>query len=211
MGMNATPLPEEQFPLPDFVPRSLSAIAREQLLPRGTTLFRAGQRPIRVFYITLGEVHLVRHGMHGQTVVFQRSGPGRFLAEPSIDSPHYHCDAVAVRASRLRAFPLAEFRKTLDVDPEFARRWRLFLAQEVRRLRAQAERLAMRTVRDRIIHYIECEGSGGSLRWPGDLKLLATELAVTHEALYRELAALVRDRLLVRAPGMLQLVTPGGS
>lgn len=196
---------------PDFLPPALSAMARELSLPRGATLFHAGQRPTQVFFITHGEIHLVRHGMHGQTVVFQRSGAGRFLAEPSIDSPRYHCDAVAVSASRLHAFPLAGFRRALDSDPEFASRWRLLLAREIRRLRAQAERLTMRTVRERVVHFIECEGSGGSLCWPGDMKLLATELGVTHEALYRELAALVRDGLLERAPGLLRLIAPDGS
>ncbi len=43
------------------------------------------------------------------------------------------------------------------------------------------------------------------------MKLLAAELAVTHEALYRELAALTRDGLLERAPGVLHLIAPDGS
>lgn len=207
------PLPapdaDTDAPLPDFLPPALRVLARAQALQRGETLFRSGQRPARVFFVAAGEIHLLRHGVHGQPVVFQRSGAGSFLAEPSIDSPRYHCDAVAVSASRLRAFPLAEFRHALDSDPGFASRWRLFLAREIRRLRARAERLAMRSVRERIVHYIECEGDGGTLAWPGELKPLAAELGVTHEALYRALARLAADGLLQRTPGSLRLIAPG--
>ncbi|MBI2308017.1 MAG: Crp/Fnr family transcriptional regulator [Rhodocyclales bacterium] len=196
-------------PLPDFLPPALCALAREQSLTRGETLFRRGQRPTRVFFVAAGEIHLLRHGVHGQAVIFQRSAAGSFLAEPSIDSPGYHCDAVAVAASRLRVFPLADFRSALDADPAFARRWRLFLAREIRRLRGRAERLAMRSVRERIVHYIECEGEDGMLSWSGELKALAAELGVTHEALYRALARLAADGLLERAPGCLRLIGSG--
>ncbi|HEX5804567.1 MAG TPA: Crp/Fnr family transcriptional regulator [Azospira sp.] len=205
----ATPPPlADDAPLPDFLPPALAARARVQALAGGATLFHCGQKPTRMYCVAQGEIQLVRHGVHGQPVVFQRSGAGRFLAEPSIDSPRYHCDAVAAGDSRLYVFPLAAFRDALDGDPGFASRWRLFLAREIRRLRAQAERLAMRSVRERLIHYIECEGVDGRLDWPGELKLLAAELAVTHEALYRELAALAGDGLLQRGPGWLRLIAP---
>lgn len=209
MDTPAAPPPAADTPLPDFLPPALAARARRQALASGATLFHRGQKPTRMYFVAAGEIHLVRHGVHGQPVVFQRSGAGRFLAEPSIDSPRYHCDAVAVGACRLHLFPLAAFRDALDADPGFGSRWRLFLAHEIRRLRAQAERLAMRSVRERIVHYIECEGVDGCLAWPGELKELAAELAVTHEALYRELSALARDGLLQRAPGWLRLIAPG--
>ncbi|MFC5302312.1 Crp/Fnr family transcriptional regulator [Azospira restricta] len=205
----AVPSAATDAPLPDFLPPALAALARTQPFARGETLFRRGQRPTRMLFVAAGEVHLLRHGLHGQPVVFQRSGAGSFLAEPSIDSARYHCDALAVRAGRACVFPLADFRGALDADPDFAARWRLFLAREIRRLRARAERLAMRSVRERLVHYIECEGEDGTLAWPGELKPLAAELGVTHEALYRALARLAADGLLERTPGCLRLIARG--
>lgn len=201
-------MPADAPPLPDFLPPALRAQARAQVLARGDVLFRQGQRPSRVFFVAGGEVHLLRHGVGGQPALFQRAGAGAFLAEASIDAPRYHCDAVAAAASRVQVFPLAAFRAALDADPAFAGGWRLSLAREIRRLRAQAERLAMRSVRERIVHYIECEGEDGRLRLRCELKQLAAELAVSHEALYRELAALARDGLLERLPDALRLILP---
>lgn len=64
----------------------------------------------------------------------------------------------------------------------------------------------MRSVRERIAHFIEGEGVDGTLHRPGELKSLAAELAVTHAALYRELSALAAAGLLERAPGWLRLI-----
>jgi CRP/FNR family transcriptional regulator, dissimilatory nitrate respiration regulator len=66
------------------------------------------------------------------------------------------------------------------------------LAREVRKSRAQCERLSLRSAPERIVHYIEAEGSDGRLELRQTKKAWAAELGMTHEALYRALAALVR-------------------
>ena len=66
------------------------------------------------------------------------------------------------------------------------------LAAEVRKLRAQCERLSLRSAADRIAHYIEAEGRDGRLELRQTKKAWAAELGLTHEALYRALTGLQR-------------------
>lgn len=52
--------------------------------------------------------------------------------------------------------------------------------------------MSLKTVRGRIVHYIESEGDSGSLTMRQTKKDWAAELGLTHEALYRALAAMRR-------------------
>ncbi len=55
-------------------------------------------------------------------------------------------------------------------------------------MRAQSERLSLKTARERIIHFIEIEGASGTVDLEQSKKDWAAELGLTHEALYRALA-----------------------
>jgi len=160
-------------------------------IPAGHTVFRMGARPAKIFWVLQGEIRLVRRSRNGAEVVLQRASSG-FVAEASLDSPTYHCDAVAAAASRLLAFPINMFRKTLADDERFRAFWMGRLARELRALRSQCERLALHHAVDRIEHYIESEGRNGCLQLSQSRKSWAAELGLTHEALYRTLAALQR-------------------
>ena len=134
-------------------------------------------------------------------MVLQRA-QGGFLAEASLDQARYHCDAITVRPTELLAIPHKAFRDAL-AEAAFANMWMAHLAGELRRVRAQAERLTLKTAEARIIHYIETEGDGGTIVLNNSKKDWAGELGLTHEALYRALARLQRrssirihDRLL---------------
>jgi CRP-like cAMP-binding protein len=93
----------------------------------------------------------------------------------------------------------------LERDPAFANRWIAMLNGEVRRLRLHCERLSMKSVKDRVLHLINIEGQNGSYAAATGLKSLAGELGVTHEALYRTLAALDKDQIISRVNGVLVL------
>ena len=64
------------------------------------------------------------------------------------------------------------------------------LAREVRKLRAQCERLSLHGAAERIMHYIETEGIEGALELSQSRKAWAAELGLTHEVLYRTLSRL---------------------
>ena len=154
-------------------------------------MFARGDRPQAMYFIVSGEVHLVRSSLAGDQVVLQRAQRG-FLAEASLDQTRYHCDAIAVRPSELLSIPRKSFRDALT-DAGFGKVWMAHLASELRRVRAQTERMALKSAEARIIHYVETEGSDGSIVLNRSKKDWAYELGLTHEALYRALARMERD------------------
>ena len=174
------------------LPADLRRHADHIVAAAGVPVFRLGERPARILWVLEGEVRLVRRSRNGAEIVLQRAYSG-FVAEASVESHRYHCDAVAVVDSQLLAFPIGPFRQALRHDTEFQTFWMTRLAREVRLLRSQCERLALRSAADRIEHYIESEGSNGRLELSRTRKAWATELGLTHEALYRALASLRRS------------------
>lgn len=176
---------------------------REAAIPRrlaqGERLFSIGEAPRRMYYVVDGELRLVRNSRVGGETVLQRARRG-FLAEASLVSAAYHCDAVAVEASMVLVFPITEFRRLLDGDAAFRAGWTAHLAREVRRLRARCERLSLKGAAARVLHYLEIESDDGETSRIPSRKAWAAELGLTHEALYRTLARL-RDRGAIRIDG----------
>jgi CRP-like cAMP-binding protein len=173
-------------PSAGLIPNALRAVAKQVNAKTGTTLFRICDSVRHVHLVIQGEARLIRLGRHGEAIILQRSRGG-FIAEASLDSRTYHCDAITSEPSTLLLFPVTAFRNTLQDDPAFRRGWQLLLAKEVRKLRAQCERLSLNSAVDRISHYIESEGSNCVVSLKQTKKAWAAELGLTHEALYRAL------------------------
>lgn len=174
-------------------------------LAAGERLFSVGDRPRRMFYVIDGEVRLTRASQSGGEAILQRSAHG-FVAEASLESSAYHCDATAVAASAVAAFPIAAFRRLLDDDPDFRAHWMSLLAGEVRQLRARCERLSLKGAEARILHYLETEVRTGPAALIPSRKAWAAELGLSHEALYRTLARLQKSGLLYIAGKAIGIV-----
>lgn len=177
------------------LPASLRAAASVQAFTARQTLYRQGQRPRAVLCVLEGEIRLVRRSPRGDEIILQRVRGG-FVAEASLDASAYHCDVVAAAAGRLLRFPVAAFREALEQDAAFNRAWSGHLAQEIRRLRAQCERLGLNGAAARILHYLEAEGRDGAITLTQSRKAWAAELGLTHEVLYRTLRRLREDGTL---------------
>jgi len=187
-----------------FVPRPLIARSQITAFDKESTLFRAADCPKDLYFVFDGELALVRHTRNGQEVVLQRTHSG-FFAEASIESNRYHCDGVAKERSRVCLLPMEAFRQALASTPSFRSGWIKLLAGAIRSLRTRCERLVLRSVEERIVHYVESEGSDGAIELDRSLKAWALDLGVTHEALYRALARMTRFGQLVRRGRRLQL------
>ena len=174
---------------------------------RGTRIFRRGDAARGVFLVLEGEVRLCRFGPRGEEVVLQRARAGELLAEASLDSSRYHCDAIATEAGRLLELPALALRKLLESDARFRRDWMQMLSRELRRARARLERMTLKSAADRLRHYLATEGSGPACETvlSGSLKDLARELGVAHETLYRTIAAMQRRGELERSGQRLRL------
>jgi CRP-like cAMP-binding protein len=179
-------------PTAGLIPHGLRDLAKQVTTATDATLFRTGDPVRRMHLVVQGEARLARQGQQGNTIILQRSRGG-FIAEASLDTRVYHCDAVAAEPTRLLVFPSKAFRDALDVEPAFHQGWLSLLAQEVRKLRAQCERLSLNSAVDRIGHYIACEGREGVMRLQQSRKSWAAELGLSHEALYRALRRMQDD------------------
>jgi CRP-like cAMP-binding protein len=207
--MTRSPLPVPDLPevLQALLPPELRSSSTRVTTRKGERLFRRRQRPTRMYFVVSGEVVLERLAERGEPVVLQRVRQG-LVGEASLQSAAYHCDGVVTQPGRVVAMPIDGLKAALASDPAFAMRWIAMLGAEVRRLRAQCDRLSLKGVRERLLHLIETEGVGGRLAIDAGLKSVAAEIAVTHEALYRTVAALENEGRISRDGRSLALVRP---
>ena len=154
-------------------------------LHAGSVVFHAGDPVRRLYLVTEGLVELVRMTASGAPVVLQRAGAGQVLAEASVYSASYHCDAYARQQATLRGVSVAQFRARLAATPALAEIWAAHLAHAVQAARFRAELRTLRTVGERLDAWL---ASGRALPPKGAWQDVAAELGVTREALYRHLA-----------------------
>jgi CRP-like cAMP-binding protein len=162
-----------------------SSRGRKQTLRGGEYLFRLGEPVLSVFVVLEGELHLVRHQKHGGAIVLQRAGSGEVLAEASLFSDQYHCDAVARTNASLRSIPKRQLLDRLRNEPDFAEAWAAHLAQEIQNTRFRSEILSLKTVAARLDAWLAWYGE---IPPKGEWGQLASQIGVSPEALYREMA-----------------------
>jgi len=172
----ATNLPDEFLELP----------ATERTFVVGEHLFHRGDKSHIIHQIMEGTAHLIRHHASGKAVILQRAGAGSILAEASLFSEHYHCDAIAVAATRVRSIKKSIIRSKLRESPEFAEALVTFLARQLQSTRLRCEILSAKTVEERLDLW--SASNDGNLVGKGEWKAVATEIGTSAEALYRELA-----------------------
>lgn len=109
--------------------------------------------------------------------------------------------------STLLRIPLEALRGLLEADSAFAKLWVSLLARQLRGVRTRVERLSLKGAAERVHHLLVSEGRGAhcEVALPGTLKDLARDLGLSHEVLYRTLAALERDGVLERRGTTLRL------
>lgn len=166
--------------------RFLAMAPRKLSLERDDRLFRRDERVRELFLVIDGELCLERSAVGGAALILSRVGSGAVLAEASLQSVRYHCDARAATPCKLRALPVETARVALHEEPGLAVQWAAQLARELQRCRGRAELLRLRRVGDRLDAW--CALTDSPLPEPGQGRRVADELGVTPEALYRELA-----------------------
>lgn len=138
-----------------------------------------------MFLIEGGEARLMRQQRNGGAAVLQRAVSGSFLAEASLFTSRYHCDAIAAARVSARLISRPALRNLFESDREFAVAWASHLADEVRSVRLRAEILSLKTVAERLDAWIAVTGA---LPGKGTWKSVAQDIGTSPEALYREIA-----------------------
>lgn len=188
-----------------LLPKELISECHGHPFQKGDYLFHLGQKPDFMFFVVSGETVLTRASIHGEPIILQRCNNG-FVSEASLLADVYHCDAIATQSGQAIMLPIKSLRDALS-EPKFSHKWVLLLSKEIMRLRTQSERLGLKDIRSKLIHLIETEGKQGILTLQSDYKSMASEIGVTHEALYRAIATLEKKGLLKKHSNFLELLT----
>ncbi|TQF31167.1 Crp/Fnr family transcriptional regulator [Bradyrhizobium sp. UNPA324] len=192
----------------DWISANIAASATERALRAGQTLFRAGARPAGLYEVVKGKIRLVRFDRSGREAILQLAAPGDVLAEASLFSSAYHCDAIASSEATVRLYPKPALLAELERDPKLLLAFSVMLARQVMALRTRLECRNIHSARDRVRHYltVNADSRGRSVTLPGTFKDLAVELGLTHEALYRTLAGMAADGEIERGKGQIRIL-----
>lgn len=150
------------------------------------------QNPWLLFLIE-GSVELRRFTRAGQTVIIHRAHGGETFAEASLFSQSFHCDALVTSKSHLVELDRHVILEKFYDEPEFALAIARRFAVQNQHYRRKLELLAIKNAEDRIFTAI--------IDWllTGTIKAFASDIGLTHEAVYRGLANLVKRGLLVKS------------
>ena len=157
--------------------------AVEQTCAAATTLFRRDDRVSSMYLVRMGRVTLTRVLPNGTELVLDIAGAGSPVAEASLFSDRYHCDARCSEHATLAILPKETVRANL-MTGDFAFHAMCRTAGELQNLRARIEIMRLRRIRDRLDAYLALIGPPA----PGCWVEVADWIGVTPAALYRELS-----------------------
>lgn len=145
--------------------------------------------------------------MAGSEVTLHDASAGESFAEPSLFSERYHCDAVAEVTSEVLVYSKKAILSGFAEQPERMLLLRRHLGGQVQALRAHAEILSQRPATARLITYFRqhIPVDRDVLTLNSTWKELATEIGLSHEALYRALARLEHNGAIKRDGSKIRL------
>jgi CRP-like cAMP-binding protein len=205
--------------VPVFSPGSIAARLLRSVPParvirreaaRGETVFRQGAAATALFVVEKGRIRLVRTLHDGTSVTLHVAEAGESFAEASLSAENYHCDAIAEVPSVVLCLPKRDLLAVLAADPAESLALAGALAGQVRDLRSMLEVRNIRSAPARLLAWLRLIASGKppvvSLRrsWT----LIADELGLTREAVYRALASLEREGRIARSDHAVKLLAP---
>ncbi len=170
--------------------------------PRGTVLFRRGDRVSGFYVVIFGQVKLTIYSPDGGEKVIEIMGPGQSFAEPVmfLDKPHALSgetleDTKLVHVSREAVE--AELRR----DSAFARRIIAGLSQRLHQLVADVEDVTLRSAADRVTGYLlsreTAAREGGSVvTLHANKRVIASRLNLSQEHFSRVLHGLAAAGLV---------------
>lgn len=170
--------------MPDVIDELFSNVVTRQY-SAGETLFSVGDTVKAMMRVNMGAIALRRVTESGTVLTLHVARRGEVLAEASLHSARYHCEATARETSEVALLPTHEFRDALRRDADLVEIWVRILSRTVQETRMRAEIRTLRTVSDRLDAWLSLNNS---LPLRGQWQELAAEIGTSREALYRELS-----------------------
>lgn len=194
-------------------PAALAAVkSSSRKLAAGQVLFQAGDRAEAIYRVAGGCVRLERPSADGRPVTVHVASAGGLFAEAALFSDTYHCDAVAERASEVVVYPKRALLLTLRAHPDLALALTATLAHQLRATRAALEVVRLKTARERVLAFLALAptDNAGLITLTRPLTLVANEIGLTHEALYRTLRTLHTEGAVERVGRRAFRLGPAG-
>jgi len=157
--------------------------APQSEVPTGAHLFLRGDEVRSLHLVCRGEIKLTRVLPNGTELTLHSASENQVLAEASLFSKSYHCDAIARETSTVATLPKSQVLEALHGSELSLQAMRQSFAQ-VQDLRSRIEILRLRRTADRLDAYIELKGEPRRGTWAE----VADWIGVTPPAIYREIA-----------------------
>lgn len=184
----------------------IQGISEIKMLTKGESVFVQGCAAKSIFKVQSGEVHLYRYSQAGKKILLFRAYTDDYFAEASLNSTQYHCTAECVKETVVQVINADKMLDLLSSNSEFASAWISILSSEVRRQRANVERLNINSAEERLRHYLMTEGNPlGELSLKGTITELADILGLTRETLYRVLSRMEKCGDIERSDTFIKL------
>jgi len=176
-------------------------------LDQGEFLFQKRDASTLLYTVLDGCVRMVRFTGEGDAIVMHTARSGDSLAEASLFSEVYHCDAQAMAPSTVACYDKKSILAILRDLPEKSLACIALFARQVRSLRALLEVRSIRSARDRVLHYLLLHADPDTLELTitGSVKDMAYDLTMAHETLYRTLATLEKEGTISRLAGTVKI------
>ena len=164
--------------------------------------FRQEEKTRGLFFVSAGKIELRRTTESGALVTVHRARSGEIFAEASLFSDTYHCDAITVMDTTLFELQRAYILTQLQIKPDFAIMMTKHLAKQNQFYRRKIEILAIKSATARVYSAL----SDNLLQ--SDIVSFASEIGLTHEAVYRSLRRLVDQGRVVQTGRGKYLIKP---
>jgi CRP-like cAMP-binding protein len=164
-------------------------------------LFRQKLPVTAIFAVLSGRVRLFRDLEDGSSVTLHVARAGETFAEAALFADHYHCHAIAETETQALVIDSSTLLQQLSADPEMSLHLARALAVQVRQLRSQLNLRDIRSAPARVLSWLRLQASGDPLLVEVDRPwiAIASELGLTHEAVYRSLSSLEKQGNIKRS------------
>ncbi|MEO0988533.1 MAG: Crp/Fnr family transcriptional regulator [Cyanobacteria bacterium J06639_14] len=181
------------------LPTNLQQISSPKFLTKGEILLQQGDVARSIYLVISGQMRLVSF-VNQQMVTHYFVNAGEMLGESALYVPNYACTAIAETHSEIIVIPVDDFADALKTNPDLAERYLAHLTQRFYAVKSLLELRSIHSSRDRLMRYLIPRLAPGQYTITLDkpLQAVASELALTPEALSRLLSRLEAEGAIAR-------------
>jgi len=181
---------------------------RYKSLDKGETLFHQSDSVEYIYLVRRGKIRLSRCTVDGNAVILQLATAGEMIAEASLFSDQYHCQAtVEDSVAELCCFDRNKLLDALASSSDSAMQLLAIFAKQIRRQRVMLEIRNIRSAKQRIYSFFELEADAQRVVvMRQTYKDMAYQLGLAHETFYRSLKQLECEGKLTKEVKFIQLL-----